>query len=245
MRITKDVVYSRSGMLLDLYAPDRDGYDLVLWFHGGGLESGDRRCEALAENAVAHGLGFASAEYRMYPQARYPDYLLDAAWAVAYLQKHAPGFGAGQRLIVSGQSAGAYLTMMLALNPAFLRNAGADASRVFAFVADSAQQTTHFNVLRERGVDSRAERIDEAAPLFYVGQTPLSAPLLMLAYAQDIPCRLQQNELMLHSLRRFDPAAPVELHVLPGGHCEGSSHAGENGDFPYVLELKRFIDRLN
>ena len=39
MRITKDVVYSRSGMLLDLYAPDRDGYDLVLWFHGGGLES--------------------------------------------------------------------------------------------------------------------------------------------------------------------------------------------------------------
>ena len=86
MRITKDVVYSRSGMLLDLYAPDRDGYDLVLWFHGGGLESGDRRCEALAENAVAHGLGFASAEYRMYPQARYPDYLLDAAWAVAYLQ---------------------------------------------------------------------------------------------------------------------------------------------------------------
>ena len=111
-------------------------------------------------------------------------------------------------------------------------------------MADSAQQTTHFNVLRERSVDSRAERIDEAAPLFYVGQTPLSAPLLMLAYAQDIPCRLQQNELMLHSFRRFDPAAPVELHVLPGGHCEGSSQADENGDFPYVLELKRFIDRL-
>ena len=245
MRITKNVVYSPSGMLLDLYAPDRDGYDLVLWFHGGGLEGGSRRCEALAENAVAHGLGFASAEYRMYPQARYPDYLLDAAWAVAYLQKHASGFGAGQRLIVSGQSAGAYLTMMLALNPALLRNAGADASRVFAFVADSAQQTTHFNVLRERGVDSRAERIDEAAPLFYVGQAALPAPLLMLSYTQDIPCRLQQNELMLHSLRRFHPDAPAELHVLPGGHCEGSSHAGENGDFPYVLELKQFIDRLN
>ena len=45
---------------------------------------------------------------------------------------------------------------------------GVDTDFISGYISDSAQMTTHFNVLRERGLDTRLERIDEAAPLFYL-----------------------------------------------------------------------------
>ena len=56
MRITKDIPYSPNGMQLDLYAPDQDGFDTLIWFHGGGFEAGSRRdAEPLAESVTAQG----------------------------------------------------------------------------------------------------------------------------------------------------------------------------------------------
>ncbi len=241
MRVISDIEYA-AGLKMDLYRPDADGFDLIVWFHGGGLESGCRADGAgLGAAFAAHGFGFVSADYRMYPAARYPDYLLDGAQAVAFMLRQAKAYGGSGRVIVSGQSAGAYMTMLLALNPAFLRNAGADRSAVAAYISDSAQQTTHFNVLRERGEDSRAERIDPAAPLWYVGAERLPAPLLLIAYRDDIPCRPEQNALLCRSVRRFHPDAPIELVLLPGGHCAGSSRPAENGEYPFVTETLRFL----
>ena len=45
---------------------------------------------------------------------------------------------------------------------------GIDIRKISAFVFDAGQPTTHFNVLRERGMDSRRCIIDDAAPLYYV-----------------------------------------------------------------------------
>ena len=101
MRITKDIPYGSNGMHLDLYAPDQDGFDTLIWFHGGGFEAGSRRdAEPLAESVTALGLGFASVEYRMFPSARFPDFLLDAAWSVAFLQKHGQDCGCGGRFVI-------------------------------------------------------------------------------------------------------------------------------------------------
>ena len=245
MRITKDIPYGPSGMMLDFYAPDQDGFDTLIWFHGGGFEAGSRRdAEPLAESVTALGLGFASVEYRMFPHAKFPDFLLDAAWAVAFLQKHGQDYGCDGRFVISGQSAGAYITMMLALNGALLRNAHADETSILAYVSESSQQTTHYNMLRQRGIDSRAERIDEEAPLYYVGQRPLQKPLLLIYNAQDIPCRPEQNLLMYQSIRHFQPEAPVFLKELPGGHCAGSTQKDENGQYPYVTALKEFLESL-
>jgi len=245
MREILDVFYgSKPVQLLDWYLPDEEDFDLIVWFHGGGMEKGSRKGgRDLAQSAVNHGLGFVSVEYSMYPQARFPEFICDAAEAVAFVLKEMDQYGA-KRIIISGQSAGAYLTMMLCLNPAYLTNAGADSDRVIAFVSDSAQQTVHYHVLRERGIDKRAERIDEAAPLYYSGSHKLEKPLLLISYTRDMECRLEQNQLMLQSLRRFNREAVLELVVLPGGHCAGSVKKNENGEFPYFLELLKFIKNL-
>ena len=246
MRTLMDERYApKPCQLLDWYLPEEDGFDTILWFHGGGMEAGSRKDgDQLARHAVQAGYAFVSAEYSMYPFARYPEFVTDAAQAAAHVQKRLPGLGGSGRMIITGQSAGAYLTMLLCLNPAYLRNAGVDPEGIMAYISDSAQQTVHYNVLRERGMDSRLERIDGAAPLYYAGINRLPGPLLILCYEQDMPCRPEQNVLMYRSLLRFEPQARVELVVLPGGHCAGSTQLDEDGQFPYMRELLRFVKKL-
>lgn len=246
MRTIQDERYaSKPCQLLDWYLPDENGFDTIIWFHGGGMEAGDRKAGAeLAKHAVSAGYAFVSVEYSMYPTARYPEFVMDAAQSVKYVQKRLPEVGGSGRMIITGQSAGAYLTMMLCMNPAYLHNFGVETDGILAFVSDSAQQTVHYNVLRERGVDSRVERIDEAAPLYYTGTTMLEKPLLIIYYENDMPCRPEQNMLMYKSLKRFQPEARVEIVALAGGHCSGSSHVDETGEFPYMRELLKFVKEL-
>lgn len=247
MRQILDVSYGKKPVqMLDWYLPDGEGFDLIIWFHGGGMRTGSRRGAvgtALAHSAVSHGYGFVSVEYGMYPEARYPDFINDSAEAVAFALAHMGEYGA-KRAVVTGSSAGAYLTMMLAMNPAYLNNAGADRSKLAAYVSDSAQQTVHFEVLRERGVDRRAERIDEAAPLYYTFVHPLDKPMLLISYTQDMTCRLEQNQLMYRSLAEANPEMKIALRVLEGGHCAGSTRKDENGEFAYLLELIRFMKEI-
>ena len=246
MRTIMDERYaSKPCQLLDWYLPEENGFDTILWFHGGGMEAGDRKGgAALAEHAVKAGYAFVSVEYSMYPAARFPEFVLDAAQSVRHVQKRLPEVNGSGRMIITGQSAGAYLTMMLCMNPAYFRNYGVDMDGILAFVSDSAQQTVHYNVLRERGMDTRMERIDEAAPLYYAGAAMLEKPLLIIYYENDFPCRPEQNILMCRSLKRFQPEAMVEISALPGGHCAGSSRVDETGEFPHMRELLRFVKGL-
>ena len=230
---------------LDLYLPEQEKFDLVIWFHGGGMESGNRKRENLAEEFLKHGVAFASAEYRMYPDAKFPQFIEDAAAAVAFLRNDKELKKSVDRVFVSGQSAGAYLTMMLCLEPRFLKNAGADPEGIDGYISDSAQQTVHFNVLRERGQDTRLERIDEAAPLFYVNADLKIKPLLMLYYKDDMPVRPEQNKMMYKSLKRFLPDADIRLEELDGTHCSGSSEKEPDGSFRYVTSLLKFINNFN
>ena len=243
MRTILDERYaSKPCQLLDWYLPDENGFDTIVWFHGGGMEAGSRKGGAeLAKHAVAAGYAFVSVEYSMYPEARFPEFVLDAAQAVKHAQKRLPEVGGSGRMIVTGQSAGAYLTMMLCMNPAYLRNAGVEMDSILAFVSDSAQQTVHFNVLRERGMDTRLERMDDAAPMYFAGVNALTKPLLIIYYENDMPCRPEQNLLMYKSLKRFQPEAQVEIAALPGGHCAGSSRVDETGEFPYMRALLKFV----
>ena len=246
MRTIMDERYApKPCQLLDWYLPDEDGFDTIIWFHGGGMESGDRKAgAALAQQAVSAGYAFVSVEYSMYPTARYPEFIADAAQSVRHVQKRLPELNASGRMIITGQSAGAYLTMMLCMNPAWFGNYGVDTDGILAYVSDSAQQTVHYHVLRERGMDTRLERLDDAAPLYYACMNRLEKPLLIIYYENDFPCRPEQNILMHKSLKRFQPELKLEITKLPGGHCAGSSRVDETGEFPYMRALLKFLKEL-
>jgi acetyl esterase/lipase len=103
---------------LDLYRSPQTDAPLVLYVHGGGWRSGDKadaRAERLAPLA-AWGVTVASADYRLVPDAAFPDPLHDLKGAVRWLRAHGPGLGLrSDRVGVWGASAGAYLGSLLAL----------------------------------------------------------------------------------------------------------------------------------
>ena len=116
---------------LDLYLPAAEGGaaapPLVVFFHGGNWQGGSRRdYPFLAWALASRGMAVAVPDYRLHPEARWPDFLEDGALAVAWLRGDA-GRAAGAPpgpCFGMGHSAGAYNAAALALDPRWLDAAG-------------------------------------------------------------------------------------------------------------------------
>ncbi|MEP7313462.1 MAG: alpha/beta hydrolase [Pseudomonadota bacterium] len=101
---------------------------LVVFWYGGGFTGGAKSQYRFVGAALA-GTGHVTVlpDYRVYPPARFPDFLQDAARAVVAAQREASRLGADpQRIVLAGHSAGAYIAAMLALQPRYLLEAGGD-----------------------------------------------------------------------------------------------------------------------
>lgn len=245
MKTIPDIRYSDAAACkLDLYLPDCSQFPVMVFFHGGGLEGGDKRddgdvCAILAQNGVA----VASVNYRMYPDAGYPDFIVDAASAVQWVYSHIGSYGVAKAFFIAGSSAGAYLSMMLCFDRKYLAAHGIDPDGITGYIFNSAQPTTHFNVLRERGMDPRSVVADEAAPIYHIAENPAAAPMLILVSDHDIPNRLEQTNLFYSTLKLFGIGGnKVDLRLMEGyEHC-GYDHAVDgNGNSIFAGLILGFI----
>ena len=113
---------------LDVYVPRHALPDapVVVFFYGGSWNSGAREDYNFVGEALAsRGIVAVVADYRLYPQVRYPLFLQDAARAVAWTKAHIREFsGNPQRLYLMGHSSGGYNAAMLALDGDLLAAAG-------------------------------------------------------------------------------------------------------------------------
>ncbi|WP_395601861.1 alpha/beta hydrolase [Pseudomonas sp. A1230] len=113
---------------LDVYVPRHALPDapVVVFFYGGSWNSGSREDYNFVGEALAsRGIVAVVADYRLYPQVRYPLFLQDAARAVAWTKAHIREFsGNPQRLYLMGHSSGGYNAAMLALDGDLLAAAG-------------------------------------------------------------------------------------------------------------------------
>ena len=228
---------------LDLYLPDSDNFETILWFHGGGIETGSRKDDAYARPFVERGYGFVSAEYRMYPEARFPQFIEDAAEAAAWVVNHIGAYGGNEKVYVSGESAGAYFTMLLCMDQHYLEKAGIHQEQIAAYISDSAQQCAHYNVLREAGEDPRLERIDQRAPIYFIREGLTIRPLLLMYYSDDIVCRPEENRLLYTNIKKVMPEAFVDITELPGQHC--SRPKDEKGSYVLVERVCEFLKKVN
>jgi acetyl esterase/lipase len=124
---------------LDVYAPRRlkgaGPAPVVMFFYGGSWDSGRRQDYNWAGKALAsRGFVTVIADYRLYPQVRFPVFLEDGALAVRWTVDHAAQFGGDpSRIALVGHSAGAYNAAMLALDSRYLTAAGVDPRRIKVF----------------------------------------------------------------------------------------------------------------
>ncbi|ARB30928.1 alpha/beta hydrolase [Pseudomonas tolaasii] len=113
---------------LDLYRPFPavSNAPVVVFFYGGSWNSGSKDDYGFVGEALAsRGMVVVIADYRLYPQVRYPAFLQDGAKAVAWAHEHSADYGADpKRMYVMGHSSGAYNASMLALDPRWLNEVG-------------------------------------------------------------------------------------------------------------------------
>ena len=125
-----DIAYGPAAAnRLDVYLPEnRAPSALVVFFYGGGWNSGDKADYRFVGAALAAaGIVTVIPNYTLYPQARFPQFMRDAAVAVAYTRAHASDWNADPaRLFVMGHSAGAHIAVLLALDQDYLRQVGGD-----------------------------------------------------------------------------------------------------------------------
>lgn len=184
---------------LDLYLP-RDAKArrrLVVFLYGGGWDAGARRSyRFIGHMLAACGYAVAVPDYRLFPQAHFPDFLEDTAKAVGWLHANVGAYGVdARRMTLLGHSAGAYNAVMVALDGRYLEAAGSSPGVIggvvglagpYAFDPVSHEET--------RAIFAPAQADpDRAQPLRLVHR---HAPPMLLAHGT-----IDQRVLPLSSLR--------------------------------------------
>ena len=245
MKTVKNINYC-NDLYMDLFLPKKEEFYTFIHFHGGGLVEGDKGdthqyCEHLAKC----GYAVATANYSLLPDHKFPSFIRDAAKAVKYMMDNISKYGRCKGFIISGQSAGAYLTLMLCLNKEYLQEVGINNNDILGYVSDAGQPTTHFHILEiEQGLDPKLQRIDETAPLYYVNKETKFNGLLLITYTNDLENRLEQNKLLVSSIKSFNKDLNVKLEVLEGYHCQGSSELDKDGEYPVIKVINEWMKTL-
>jgi acetyl esterase/lipase len=118
-----DIPFSDRGgkQSVDVYLPQAppqssDGYPFVLFVHGGGWISGDRKMAAPVGNILAaNGIAVVALGYRLAPRVGIADQLADLQDGLRLVHEKAAGWQLEvDRWAIAGESAGAHLAMRLA-----------------------------------------------------------------------------------------------------------------------------------
>jgi acetyl esterase/lipase len=204
---------------LDIYVPDglKAPAPVLLFFYGGNWQNGSK------DDYLAFGQAFASegfvvaiADYRLYPEVKFPAFLEDGAKAFRFTHDNAGLYGGDPgRLFISGHSAGAYNAIMLVSDLHYLRDAGVDISWVRGAIGIAGPYD--FLPLRDpKLIDlfGGATRADTQPIHFIDGKRPA----MLLATGSDDETVLPRNTAnMTARLRSF--GSRVEQKVYPGvGH---------------------------
>ena len=116
--IMKDIAYVKNAherQKLDLFLPPNPGekIPLLVWFHGGGWEGGDK-ANCAFQQFVGQNYAVASVNYRLSQDAIFPAQICDCKSAIRWLRAHADEFGFdSERIGVGGDSAGGHLVALL------------------------------------------------------------------------------------------------------------------------------------
>ena len=225
--------------MLDIYYPESfKNFATVVWFHGGGLSSGNKYFpEALKDK----GICIVAVNYRLYPKVNAPKYIEDASAAVAWVFNNINTFGGDSTLIfISGHSAGGYLTSMIGLDKRWLKAHNISANRIAGLIPFSGHTITHFTVRKERGLENTQPLIDDLAPLYHIRAD--APPLLLITGDRELELlgRYEENAYMM---RMMKVAGHKETKLY---ELDGYGHNMTEPAFPLLInEIERIIEMKN
>lgn len=201
---------------LDLYQPltPLPAHPVVVFFYGGSWNSGERGKYRFVARALAQrGILTVVADYRLYPEVRYPEFLQDNAQAVAWVKRHVAAYGGNpQRLFLMGHSSGAYNAAMLALDGSLLNAVGLSPADIHGWIGLAGP----YDFLPVENTDVR--------PVFFYPDSPADSqpinhvqagapPALLIAANTDSYVNPVRNTGGL-ARRLREVGVPVQVHYL-------------------------------
>ncbi len=241
---------------LDLLLPqgttEKSPKPLVVWIHGGGWKSGDRksgmRTDRLPQFVSTGRFIGASISYRLSGESRWPAQIHDCKAAIRWLRGNALKYGIdSDRIAVWGSSAGGHLASMLGLTSGVhalegeIGNHLMQSTRIQAVVNyygpssfltmdDFPSKIIHNNprspesMLIGGSLQKRKKIAREASPISHV--SPDDCTHLLFHGIQDPLVPYNQSEILRQSLAKHQVAHAL-ISVRPGKHFMPSSFTNQ------------------
>ena len=233
--------------LLDVVLPTEPGErrPVLLQVHGGAWIIGDKREQGqpLMGELAARGWVCFAINYRLSPQATFPDHIVDVKRAIAWIREHAHEYGGDPDFVcITGGSAGGHLTALAALsagNPRFQPGFEDADTRVAAAVpfygvydwldrgGDRGEKASMVPLLSDRVLkctpDEDRELWDAGSPLTHV--SPEAPPLLAIQGTHDSLVYVEEARTFVKALSEKSREPVLYLEMEGGQHAFDCFHS--------------------
>ena len=163
---TSQDAYAQERCKLDIYYPENlKDCPTVIWFHGGGLTSGNK---SIPTKLKKSGMIVIAVNYRLLPKVTISECLGDGRQPSLDFKEVEKYGGNKKKIFVSGHSAGGYLTAMIGLDKKWLKEYSIDADSLAGLIPFSGQVISHFSYRKMNGIDNHNLLSMNSAPLFHV-----------------------------------------------------------------------------
>ena len=248
-----DIAYSdRSNVTLDIYSPEKEGtYPVLLFVHGGGWESYNKELFApVAMQLLPEDMVVVIPGYTLHPDATYRQMAREIADATAWTLENVDRYrGNPDRVFVSGHSAGAHLSGLVAFDSTWLAETGHSPEELRGWIGLSGVYdiAAHEAQRAARGLDSPImtavmegkPNFPLASPISYVdGFGARGAWLIHGTVDQTVPFR--ESEAMAAALE--EAGVRTELIEYPeAGHSDFLFGALGDPEAQVISDIGRIV----
>lgn len=246
-RIDYDQTYDpATGQQLDVYVPRGvSKAPVVVFFYGGRWSSGEKTDFKFVGQALA-SRGFVAmlANYRLYPDVRFPAFVEDGARAVKWARANAKRYGGDPaQLFVMGHSSGAHIAAMLAMNGEYLKAVGGSRAWLRGMIGLAGPYDfMPITAPDLRDIFGPVDRFAQSQPIFFVdGKNP---PLLLMHGEDDETVWVKNTRNLAASVKRA--GGPVDTIIYPSlshGMMLGSLGSFLRGRADTLDQIEAFILR--
>lgn len=214
---------------LDIYASESlQDAPVLIYVHGGGWRRGDKANVNIKPSFFnSEGYVFVSINYRLVPEASFPENVQDVAGAVAWVHANIQQYGGNpNEIFILGHSAGAHLAGLVATDGQYLEAAGESVSTLKGVVLLDGVGYDIPLALQSSGVQLESlyrnafgtdpDVWKEASPINHVASNQGIPPFLLIYADDNRPREIQATRfaqvLRSAGIRADIGSAPEETH---------------------------------
>jgi acetyl esterase/lipase len=188
--LNKDIAFGDlDRQILDVYIPkhnDKKPMPVVLFFYGGGWDSGQKKDYLFAAEAfTSKGYLTVIPDYRLFPEVKFPAFMYDAAEASKWVKTHIAEYGGDpDNVFIVGHSAGAHISIMLDLNAEYFDSVNLNSNQFNGFVGLAGPYDfLPFTTKRLKDIFGPASSWWQSQPINFV--TGKNQPTLLMVGLKD------------------------------------------------------------